>query len=89
MIINNSYDPLLTALPLSLQHRTYTLPVGDASPAPAAGRGSEEQDEGEDAHLKPASLADPSLVAHTQSTALSSRPVCVPSVYICFLLMCV
>ena len=33
MIINNSYDPLLTALPLSLQDRTYTPPVIEAVPA--------------------------------------------------------
>ncbi|PPQ71906.1 hypothetical protein CVT26_007201 [Gymnopilus dilepis] len=32
IIINNSYGPLLTALPLSLQHRTYSAPTIEARP---------------------------------------------------------
>ncbi|KAF8882504.1 hypothetical protein CPB84DRAFT_1838177 [Gymnopilus junonius] len=36
LIIDNSYGPLITALPLSLQHRTYSAPTIEAHPPSSA-----------------------------------------------------
>ncbi|KAF9477955.1 DUF221-domain-containing protein [Pholiota conissans] len=65
MIINNSYGPLLSALPLSLQDRTYTAPVIKALPATPVdqeqvqepSRSSEGEAEGDD-ELKTKDAAD-------------------------------
>lgn len=57
MIINNSYGPLLTPLPLSLADRTYSAPIGNNN-APVERTSEEEQAYANERKVKNALVAE-------------------------------